>query len=65
MTQTQEIIKGLLILAKYPKCSVQAEHDVLYAGPSDVSLIRDEDIDKLESLGWHYDGEGASLARFT
>ena len=52
------IIRGLDILSKY--CGgydIGADHDVIYAGPYDISVIDDEDKKELEKLGWHIDSE--------
>lgn len=56
------IIKGIEILSKYPKCNIAAEHDIIYVGPPDLSIISDEDHDLLEIYGWHIESD--SYARF-
>lgn len=67
MNRIEEIIAGLQILNRYPKCDVSAEHDILYAGPSsypDPKIDTDDKI-ALKKLGWHYDEEVESWAVFT
>jgi hypothetical protein len=55
------------IFAKYGegKWMTQAEHDVIYAGP-DHHDVSQEDKDRLEALGWHFnkDGEGEDVDCF-
>lgn len=60
----KHIFEGLSILLKYvPEGSCCAEHDVLYAeGPQEVSP---DDRDRLLSLGWRWDVNAGSWARFT
>jgi hypothetical protein len=58
------VIAGLQILAKYSD-SVDAQHDVIYAGPGDSSVISREDAAELERIGWHYESDVDSWAVFT
>lgn len=54
-----DLIEALTILRKYgsPRNPTHCEHDKLTVciNPDDVSQ---EDVDKLELLGFHVDGEG-------
>ena len=45
---------GLIILTRYPDCSIACEHDEIFCGPQNVSLITSEDSAKLEALGWSF-----------
>jgi len=64
MATAKQVIEGLQILDKYEDNYIAAEHDILYAGPSDASKITPEDQAKLDELGWHIDSETDSWARF-
>ena len=60
------VLEGLQILAKYfPDGDIAAEHDVIYAGGdnSDVE-ISEEDLARLDELGWFIDSEVDSWAKF-
>lgn len=71
MATLDEVINGLQILQKYAgkeSDRIDAQHDVIYAGPNLEELegkITEEDKAKLEELGWHEDSEGDCWARFT
>lgn len=67
MATMREIAEGLTILMKYdPDGSVCAEHDILAAAPDvQEDTVSVEDKAKLEALGWHWDSETDSWARFT
>lgn len=65
MASAQEVIDGLTILMKHGAISVEAQHDILYAGPGIDGELTDEEKAKLEQLGWHFDEETDSWARFT
>ncbi len=62
MTQMAEISKGFAALEKYTGCAeVQADHDIIWAGPQSEDgnddCVADEDRVLLEKLGWHFDEE--------
>jgi hypothetical protein len=71
MALINEVIEGLQILKKYAgenSSSIDAQHDVIYAGPSLDELegrLTEEDRKRLDELGWHEDTEGECWARFT
>ena len=59
--------EAFTIFAKYddkPYGEVAAEHDEIYAGP-DPQDVSDEDLARLEVLGWHADEETQSFYHFT
>jgi hypothetical protein len=60
-TRVQKIIHGLTILARYRDCDINAEHDVIYAGTSDVTLV---DKKELKECDWHWDEELKCWKRF-
>ncbi len=51
------IIDGLTILATYDKTGygVCAEHDQIWAGPEEGSMVSEADKMKLVKLGWFLD----------
>jgi hypothetical protein len=53
MNRTQALIKGLQILSKYEDCDVQADHDIIFAGPESHRDVDDHDAHELEQLGWY------------
>lgn len=72
MATAHEIIEGLKILAQYQipggleELDVCAEHDIICCGPNiKWAHITQEDREKLEELGWHFDDEADSWSRFT
>jgi hypothetical protein len=64
VTRIEEVIEGLQILAKYSNC-IDAQHDVIYAGPGVASKVTAKDTIRLHQLGWHIDKEIDSWAKFT
>lgn len=52
MNKVQKVIEGLTILNTYKGCAIQAEHDVLFAGPD--TEVSESDARLLEGLGWTY-----------
>jgi hypothetical protein len=64
MHTINEVIQGLKVFAKYQdhRPSVCAEHDIIYAQVG--SDLTEADIAELEALGWHWDEDGDSWARF-
>lgn len=52
MKALKEILE---ILLKYQTGLVYAEHDIIYFSAPEPSQITKEDLEKLESLGCHYD----------
>lgn len=64
-SREENFIEGINILAKYPKdFKYQAEHDVLYL--SDFSFkMTEEDIRRLNVLGFHLEEETECWAKFT
>lgn len=71
MATMKDVREGLAILAKYVEENshcIDAKHDVLYAGPAcsgEDAPVSPDDRAALEKLGWHYDDEAESWARFT
>lgn len=69
MASFNQIIAGFQILAKYvdgdDPCQVDAQHDVIYAGPSSIEQVSDEDRGALEKLGWHIDDSLDCFYHFT
>lgn len=65
MATIDEVIEGLKILKTYGAGSIDAQHDIIYAGPDEDSKMSKEDVKKLKELGWHYDKEFSCWARFT
>jgi len=68
---TKDVIEGLQILVKYQieedPFGVDAQHDILYCGPSLEDLegkLTKEDRKRLIDLGWHEDSEGTCWACF-
>lgn len=66
MADYKKIVGGLEIIAKYDgdRTYVAAEHDVIFAGPRHPEKVTIEDRKALEKLGWHFDDEVDSWARF-
>lgn len=60
------LAEAFTILAKYNDESyvTDAEHDILYA-QVDADKVTDEDMKKLDELGWHVDSEYGCMAMFT
>lgn len=69
MATAKQVIEGLQILSRYgdpQEHDICAEHDIIYAcpgvGPKDPST---EELQRLEDLGWFWDDQVDSWARFT
>ena len=65
MASAQEVIDGLTILMKHGKIDVEAQHDIIFAGPGIDGELTKEEQDQMLKLGWHFDEETDSWARFT
>jgi hypothetical protein len=69
MATVNEISEGLKILAKYADKEDPsiggAAHDVIF-GPiyGEIENLSDEDRNRLEELGWHFDSEYESWSHF-
>ena len=77
MASIKEVVEGLEILAKTaeaPVCLAEqgqtdrreadlggADHDIIWGPDADPS---DEDKERLDELGWHFDDEADCWARF-
>jgi hypothetical protein len=57
MNKIDKIIKGLQLLQAYGAHTVEAQHDVIFAGVNDNIFISEKDKQKLISWGWHYSTE--------
>lgn len=59
MSNLQQIIAGLQIIAKYDErgYDVAAEHDVLYAGAKSASRMSEEDKQAMKDAGWGWNQE--------
>jgi hypothetical protein len=53
----KELRDGLNVLLKYGDGAVCADHDVIYAGPNDITPedLGDFDGNRLDDLGWTWD----------
>ena len=65
MADAKKIVDGLTILMKHGKVDVDAQHDILCAGPGINGELPAEEKAKLEELGWHFDTEYDCWAVFT
>lgn len=65
MADAKKIVEGLQILMKHGEVAVDAQHDILCAGPGIDGELTDEEKAKLVELGWHWDEECDSWAHFT
>ena len=65
MASTKDVIEGLVILMKHGAATVEAQHDILFAGPDFDDALTKEEEAKLKELGWHFDEETDSWAKFT
>jgi hypothetical protein len=73
MPKLGAVIEGLEILAKYSKNGreshgVAAEHEIIYAGGSDIEELDDipeEDRERLKELGWFWAEDVSSWAIYT
>lgn len=64
MSGYQRIIEAFQIFEKYDHFkNVHAEHDELYAGP-DPSVVSEEELVKLDELGWIADEENGCFYMF-
>ena len=64
MNKAQQIIEGLTILNAYPGgCEVNAQHDVLYAGPG--VKVSEEDAVRLQAAHWHWSEHEECWSVFT
>lgn len=64
MREYDEMIEALKIFDKYEHIqALSAEHDIIYAGPS-PSQVTDEDVTRLEELGWHAEMEYDCFYKF-
>jgi hypothetical protein len=65
MSNAERVVKGLEIFLKYDAdADVCAEHDVIYAGVGLEEKVSKEDELQLKTLGWHFDKEFDSWAKF-
>ena len=68
MARARKVIEGLQILQRNEhvedSINFQAEHDIIYAGPPTNKGFSDEDLAKLEELGWHWDGDLPSWYKY-
>jgi hypothetical protein len=68
MAKVAKVIAGLALLLKYDaESEADAQHDIIYAGSSKTlwNKISEEDRKLLDALGWHWDAESDSWAKFT
>ena len=61
----ENLIEGLQILNKYKRSGVDAQHDIIYAGPPNGSVIMKDDKKRLLEIGWGFDEENDSWYYFT
>lgn len=64
--KSSEWIESFQIFEKYG-CTdgiAAAEHDEVFAGPDDISIISDEDRVRLEALGWNESAYGSGYQTF-
>ena len=67
MSNAERVMKGLQIFLKYDtEADVCAEHDIIYAGVGRKvqENLSPEDQKELKNLGWHFDKESESWAKF-
>lgn len=66
MADAKKIVEGLNILQKYGlTVEVDAQHDVIYAGPGINGELTVEEQAEMEKIGWHWDEEFDCWAIFT
>lgn len=60
------LAEAFTILAKYNDGAyvIDAEHDIIYT-QVDADKVTDEDMIRLDELGWHVDSENNCMAMFT
>ena len=56
-TRARRIRDGISLLMNYEECSVDAQHDTIYAGCKDPTKVDDKDRERLEALKWSWDAE--------
>ena len=61
----QKVIDGLTILMRHGATHAEGQHDIIFAGPELSTELTDEEKAKMEELGWHFDEETDSWAKFT
>jgi len=61
----QKVIEGLTILMKHGATHVEGQHDIIFAGPEIDASITEDEKTRLKELGWHFDEETDSWAKFT
>jgi hypothetical protein len=69
MASFREVIEGLRIFIPYSEKgeeahNIDAQHDVIYARPDYGKALTPEDEARLKELGWHFELEADSWARF-
>lgn len=66
MSKYSDWAEAFTIFAKYDdkQYGVSAEHDEVYAGPS-PSSVSEDDIEKLDSLGWTASEDYDCFHKFT
>lgn len=64
MATIAQVIEGLVIIGKYEKGDVAADHDVIWAGSGPETKVLKEDRDKLRDLGWFYDKKFEGWKKF-
>lgn len=62
MSQIDDVILGLSILREFDT-SVRAEHDMIYAGPNDASVVPSLTEAILRDKGWEIDPVSGCWAR--
>jgi len=62
LNKIDRLIRGLMIIKLYePNADFSAGHDVLYTGGDKWEEYSEEDKNRLEELGFHYDEDEDSL----
>jgi hypothetical protein len=49
----EQVVRGLAIIGKHPRCHIAAQQDVIHAGIDDPTLLTIDDVKELLQLGWH------------
>ncbi len=71
MTRIGDVLEGLQIIAEYSakgvdEDSICAEHEMIYAGQDvDLEQMSEDDVTKMDELGWSFEEDKACWARFT
>lgn len=56
MSTTDKILAGIEIILKYePDADFAAEHEMIFFGSQDGTIMSNEDCDKLQEWGWIVD----------